>query len=87
MLSNKAFKFDHETAQASVKELCDDTDAPRSLKLAFLYGARYMAIHGDIPPDCLRELDALIRYYERNRDNETQLAERFEWGERSGLLQ
>lgn len=76
MLSNKALKFDHETAQAAIKEILCGTDAAPSHKLAALYGARFAMIHGGIPEFLLPVLDAEIAYWERQRDFDSEQAEK-----------
>lgn len=78
MFSNQALRFDHETAQSAVKEIVEGMDIAPSSKLAALYGARLAMIHGGIPDCFLGEVDAAIRYWERNRDFNTPSVEQIE---------
>jgi len=86
-MNKTAFRFDEVSATNAVKDILSDTDnLPRSQALAYLLGARHAMIHGGIPHTQLVELDAIITWYEKNRDMGTGAAERLDsvqWEEKS----
>lgn len=74
MLSNKAFKIDHEESVRHVLDVIRNTNGTvsRSARLSFLYGAKVALVQGGLPVDCIREIQYEIDYYERNIDLEAR---------------
>lgn len=68
MLSNKAFKIDHEESLKAVFDVCGSAKTSRSNKLAFLYGAKVALVNGGLPVECISRLEQEIAFYERNID-------------------